>query len=223
MKNVVSFSLWGSHPKYWVGALHNIQIIKNILPSWVCRFYIDRSCDKSLIDSIKGDNVEVVLFESKDSFHGMFQRFLAADDPEVDIMLSRDCDSRIGSREIAAINEWLASDKDFHIMRDHPDHGVEVLGGLWSCRNGLLRKFNVTNLINDWNHFERRGIDQDFLGQVIYPLIKHTTMEHSEFNIRYANEIRPFPTARVDYEFVGEIFSENNVREDHWKQIRGIS
>jgi len=45
----------------------------------------------------------------------MFWRFWAADDPEVGIMLSRDCDSRISDREIAAINEWLESDKDFHI------------------------------------------------------------------------------------------------------------
>lgn len=223
MKNVVSFSLWGTHPMYWSGALLNISIIKDLMPGWICRFYIDAACDKSLIDSIKGDNVEVVLFESKGPFSGMFQRFLCADDPEVDIMLSRDCDSRIGPREIAATNEWLASDKDFHIMRDHPYHGTAILGGMWSCRNGLLRKLNVTKLVSEWNHFERKGIDQDFLGSIIYPLIKHTAFEHSEFGIRYDNETHPFPTPRVDYSFVGEIIDENNNRQDHWTIIKGHS
>lgn len=221
MKNVVSFSLWGTHPMYWKGSLENVRLVNQLLPGWICRFYVDASCDKNLINSIKGENVEVFLFESKDSFHGMFARFLAADDPEVDIMLSRDCDSRIDIREISAINEWLASDKDFHIMRDHPYHGTAILGGLWGVRNGLLRNLNITKLISEWNRFERKGIDQDFLGQVVYPLIKHTAFEHSEFGLKYDNEIHPFPTARVNYSFAGEIYNEDNTRQDHWTIIRG--
>ncbi len=164
----------------------------------------------------------MVLYESKDSFHGMFQRFHAADDPEVDIMLSRDCDSRIGDREISAINEWLASDKDFHIMRDHPYHGTQILGGLWGCRKGLIRNLHITRLIKEWNRFERKGIDQDFLGHVIYPLIKHTAFEHSEFGLRYDNEIHSFPTPRENFGFVGEIFDQDNTRQNHWVIIRDL-
>jgi len=222
MKNVIAYSLWGDHPMYWIGALKNIEQVKNYFPGWICRFYIDNSCRQDLIDSIAGDNVEVILVDSKDSFHGMFWRFWAAADPEVNIFLSRDCDSRFSNREISAINEWLASDKDFHIMRDHPYHTVPILGGMWGCRNGILRSdINILDLIKTWTHFSIKGCDQDFLGQVIYPMVKDKAMEHSEFNLQFGGTIRPFPYIRSDYEFVGDVFDENDIRHpDYWKLIK---
>jgi hypothetical protein len=152
----------------------------------------------------------------------MFWRFWAAADPDVNIFLSRDCDSRLSNRESAAVSEWLASDKNFHIMRDHPYHTVPILGGMWGCRGGILRsdKINILNLINNWTHFSIKGCDQDFLGQVIYPMIKDTAMEHSEFNLKFGGEIRAFPTSRNDYEFVGDVFDENDIRHpDYWRLI----
>src|ERR1035437_9467581 len=94
MKNVVSYSLWGDKKMYWYGALKNIEGVKKYFPGWICRFYIDNKCQKELIDSITGDNVEVILVNSIGDFDGMFWRFASASDPEVDIFLSRDCDSR---------------------------------------------------------------------------------------------------------------------------------
>ena len=224
MKNVVAYSLWGDHPMYWEGAIRNVEIVNEKLPGFICRFYIDDACDDKLIDSLRHlDNVEIIMVSSKDSFHGMFWRFWASDDTEVDIFLSRDCDSRIGLREIAAINEWLASDKDFHIMRDHPYHTVPILGGMWGCRNGILREIGITDKISKWTQFQRKGVDQDFLGQAIYPLVKDRSMEHSEFNLRFGGEIRPFPYIRNDYEFVGDVFDENDVRHpEYWKIIKNV-
>lgn len=223
MKNIVAYSLWGNHPMYWVGALRNIELVSKYFPGWICRFYIDDSSDKELIDTIKGENVEVILVKSKDSFHGMFWRFWAVEEPDVDIYLSRDCDSRFSDREFTAIQEWLESDKDFHIMRDHPYHTVPILGGMWGCRNGILRNVNFSQTIEKWNQFHRKGIDQDFLAQVIYPFVKDKSLEHSEFNLRFGQEIRPFPTKRIDYEFVGDIFDENDIRHpEHWQIIKKI-
>ncbi len=221
VKNVIAYSLWGDQPMYWVGALRNIEQAREYFPGWICRFYIDSSCRSDLIDSIKGDNVEVVLVDSKDSFHGMFWRFWAAEDPEVDIFLSRDCDSRFSQREAAAIGEWLKSEKEFHIMRDHPYHQVPILGGMWGCRNGLMRRIGISKLIETWGKYERKGIDQEFLAHAVYPLIKHNAMEHSEFGLTYGGEIRTFPDIRKDYEFVGDVFDENENRHpDFWKIIK---
>jgi hypothetical protein len=223
MKNIVSYSLWGDHPMYWIGALRNIEGVKKYFPNWICRFYIDKNCKPELIETIKGENVEVVLVESKDSFHGMFWRFWAVEESDVDIFLSRDCDSRFSDREVSAINEWLESDKDFHIMRDHPYHTVPILGGMWGCRNGILRGVGFSTAIEKWSRFDRKGIDQDFLGQVIYPFVKDKAMEHSEFNLRFGGETRPFPTIRNNYEFVGDVFDENEVRNpDYWKLIKNV-
>ena len=223
MKNIVAYSLWGEHPMYWVGALKNIEQVKEYFPDWICRFYIDKECNQDLIDTIKGDNVEVILVDSKDSFHGMFWRFWASEDEDVDIFLSRDCDSRFSVRETTAIKEWLSSDKDFHIMRDHPYHTVPILGGMWGARNGIMRKISLTKMIDSWGRYEIKGIDQDFLGECVYPLVIDNSIEHSEFGLTFGGEIRPFPTERIDYEFVGDVFDENEVRHpDYWKIIKVI-
>ena len=222
MKNVVAYSLWGDHPMYWVGAIRNIEGVKKYFPGWICRFYIDKNCNQELIETINGDGVEVVLVDSEDSFHGMFWRFWAVEDPEVDIFLSRDCDSRFTDREFFAIDEWLKSDKDIHIMRDHPYHTVPILGGMWGCRRGILRESNLSNSIAEWNRYSKKGCDQDFLSQ-IYPSLKEYAFEHSEFGLNYGGETKPFPTDRIDYQFVGEIYDENDQRHpDHWKLIKNI-
>ncbi len=70
----------------------------------------------------------------------MFWRFLIADDLTVDRFLIRDADSRylftiaasihfdrFSMRELHAVNEWIASGKQLHVMRDHPYHGVAML------------------------------------------------------------------------------------------------
>ena len=206
---------------YWVGALRNIEIVKEKLPNFICRFYIDDCCDETLIASIPEEGVEKVMVSSVDSFHGMFWRFWAADDPEVNIMLSRDCDSRITDRETAAIDEWIKSDKDFHIMRDHPYHNVAILGGMWGCRNGLLREIGIREKINKWSKFQRKGIDQDFLQQIIYPLVKGDSLEHDDWG-RFGKEVKMFPTKRdKDRGFVGEIYDEKDNRHpDHWRLIK---
>ncbi|KAK8407540.1 hypothetical protein O3P69_002233 [Scylla paramamosain] len=42
--------------------------------------------------------------------------------------------SKVTQREVSAVEEWLASGKMFHVMRDHPYHSVPVLGGMWDAR-----------------------------------------------------------------------------------------
>ena len=232
MKNVVAYSLWGDTPMYWIGSLRNIELVSKYLPGWICRFYIDKNCRQDLIDTIKGDNVEIILMDNEGynytniserfNHSGLFWRFLPLLDDDVSILLSRDCDSRISKREINAINEWLSSDKDFHIMRDHPYHTVPILSGMWGCRNGILK--NIDDLLKIWSEYRNKGVfhaeDQDFLGQIVYPIIRNNVMEHSEFNISYGNEIKSFPDIRENYEFVGNVFDENDIRNpEYWKII----
>lgn len=41
---------------------------------------------------------------------------------------------QISSREAAAVEQWLATNKTFHVMRDHPQHDTTILGGMWGAR-----------------------------------------------------------------------------------------
>jgi len=90
----------------------------------------------------------------------MFWRFLPASDPDMDILIVRDTDSRLGLRERLAVNEWLESGKNFHIMRDHPQHGTLILGGMWECRKNVIPY--MLGLVALWDKFEQTGRDQDF-------------------------------------------------------------
>ena len=104
------------------------------------------------------------------------------------VMISRDTDSRIGLREYYAVNEWLESDKNFHIMRDHQYHGTEILGGMWGSRNGLLLGLveKIKEYKDIYNHAYQ--IDQNFLREVVYPHVKDDSMVHDEFFAK-----APFP------------------------------
>jgi hypothetical protein len=137
----------------------------------------------------------------------MFARFLPIEEEDVEVMISRDCDSRIGEREQMAVKEWLMSDKGVHIMRDHPWHGTEILGGMWGMKSGALPEF--LDLMYEWHHEDRWQTDQDFLKEEIYPRIVDDTMVHDNFFGINSHGI-PFPTSRKGVDFVGQVFDEND-------------
>ncbi len=205
MKKVISFSLWGTNKKYTIGAIENAKLALEYYPGWICRYYIASSVPKEIISELnKLTNTEITLMEEEGDWTGMFWRFYAASDPSVSIMISRDCDSRLGYREKMAVKEWEKSDKGFHIMRDHPHHATEILGGMWGCKSPLL-----IDMIPQINDYKKKGnfwqVDQNFLREVVYPIVENNTIVHDEFFQK-----APFPVNRDGLEFVGQVYDENN-------------
>jgi len=206
---VITFSLWGTDFKYLIGAVRNAELARTIYPDWVCRFYVSQNISTGIMQTLEElPNVEVVQMPEVGDWRSMFWRFTAIDDDDVEVMISRDTDSRLSHREKAAVDEWLASDKGFHIMRDHPFHGYPVLGGMWGIKKDVIP--NMTKLVDGWNQQDRYGTDYEFFASSIIPLISQNVMVHDEF---FDNQ--PFPTPRQGYEFVGQVFDESDrtVRE----------
>lgn len=172
MKKVISFSIWGNSLHYVMGAILNADIAEKEWQDWICRFYISPNVPKEAIDELrKRDNVEVVEMEQDESWNGMFWRFFAASDPDVDVAIFRDTDSRLNVRDKAAVDEWLESDKDVHIIRDMCQHGWVICGGAWGVRGGVLKdiKHKIENFeIKKQQRFNKHGIDQMFLQYEIY-------------------------------------------------------
>lgn len=212
MKKIISFSLWGDNPKYIIGAIKNAELAITIYPDWICRFYCSDSVPIEIINVLKEfKNSEVIILNDKGDWTSMFWRFLACIDS--DVMISRDTDSRLSVREKLAVDEWLNSDKNFHIMRDHPHHKIEILGGMWGCRNGILK--NIDDLINNYKKGDYWQIDQEFLKDVVYNNIKNDVFVHDEF-FKYNENAKNFPTKRINYEFVGDVFDENDNRHPEY-------
>jgi hypothetical protein len=199
---LIAFTVWGNDPKYLLGATKNAILAKEIYPGWICRFYVSQETPYPWKYNLKKlHNVEVVEVPKIGDWTFSFNRFLAMSEDEVEVVVSRDTDSRLTLREKAAVDEWLASDKNFHIMKDHPWHYTyPILAGMFGCKRGTIK--NISADIDSFKKTDWYHSDQEFLKQVIYPQIQNNIMIHDDFNQR------PFPTKRIGYEFIGQVFDE---------------
>ncbi len=178
--NIVSYSVWGTDPLYLNGAIANAKLVPDMYKGFTARFYCDESSPASFIDELKGLQAQVVLMQNKGepyTWEGLFWRFLAFE--ETGIVLIRDIDSRITSREVSAVNEWLNSTYQFHTMRDHIEHSMPILGGMFGCKNGLLQ--NINELLGTWHNFNTKGCDQEFLRDTIWPMVINTALAHDKY------------------------------------------
>jgi hypothetical protein len=209
MKKIIAFSLYGDNPKYCVGAIKNVLLQPEIYPEWICRIYYNYTVPEYYINELKKLNVELVDMSNTNlNGFGMFWRFMVYDDKEVERFIVRDTDSRLNTREKEAVDQWIESDKNLHIMRDHPQHGVLILGGTWGMKND--HKFNMSEMINtylkDKNLFNY-GDDQRFLIK-IHKAYMDSMICHDDF-FDFPNNY-PFPSDRNNFEFVGQVFNEND-------------
>lgn len=183
-KNVVSFSLFGEKRIYTKGAIENAQLARRSMPDWECRIYHDETVPSDVIKNLASEGANCVLITGKRrQLSGPFWRFFVNDDPMVDRFICRDADCRLNSRDIAAVEDWVASGKDFHLMRDHPWHSDLILAGLWGGRAGILPNLEQLAM----SLFSGQGDkwdDQVFLGNYIWPLIRSRCLIHdSQFHL----------------------------------------
>ena len=115
------------------------------------------------------------MFGNMTHFFPLNWRFLPIVDPQVDILLVRDLDSHISKREVMAVGEFLNSSYDFHVMRDHPNHDIQMLGGTWGVkRTKKVRQELLTSLkkmLKDPKFYATRqkaGPDQQILKKYIW-------------------------------------------------------
>jgi len=216
MKKVISFSLWGDNPTYNIGAIRNAEIAKDVYPDFECWFYIHRETVPSqTIEQLqKLDNVKIIFKEGDlNVCKPAMWRFEAIDEPDVEIMMSRDTDTRFWLREKLAVEEWLKSGKLFHIMRDHPHHDYVILAGMFGSRK-IKEISSWKNIMNKYIKNDIRMYDQDFLRDYIYPIIKDNSIIHASFH-KYEEHAISFPIPYCnEYKFVGEYVYHDESRSD---------
>jgi len=177
---VISFSLFGSLPRYLDGALANARQAPRLYPGWTCRFYLDDSVPTATCDALRAAGAQLQRMpRPQRPADALFWRFLVADDPGVDRFLVRDADAVVNPREAAAVAAWLASGLPFHLMRDHPAHTDLMLAGLWG---GVARWLPpLPDLLQGFGYrpgSESRSADQRFLGQRVWPRIRSQCLVH---------------------------------------------
>lgn len=197
-RRIISFSLWGSAPLYTRGALENVRLAAEFYPGWTCRIHHDDSVPASVLEDLAGAGAELVSMEpGSGPTHGLFWRFLVSDDPTVSHFLCRDADSRLNSRERAAVDAWIASGLPFHVMRDHIMHTDLMLAGMWGGRAGVLPP--IAPLLRAATPSgDGRLRDQRFLARHIWPLIEDRCLVHDSAHPGHG---LPFPDVAIDARF----------------------
>jgi len=218
MKRVISFSLWGSNPKYTIGALKNLDIAKNIFPDWECWFYVSNDVPKKIINKINSYSNAKTLNMEGAGWEGLFWRFFPISEKSVEVCIFRDTDSRLSEREKSAVDDWINKNKKLHIMRDHERHQSLIMGGMWGFRGTL----EIETLIEDYRKKAGKdcyNLDQRFLAKKIYHKFKNDSVIHDESGYCLWNErhIREnFPTKRKNMEFIGCVYDKNDHPSVSW-------
>jgi hypothetical protein len=173
---VISFAMYASDTKalaYYIRCLLRAQDHAAIyFPGWRVRVYHDSAIPKSELDVARSRGVETISMPKSDmpgKIAGMFWRFYVADDSSVDRYMIRDLDSIFSWRERTAVDEWILSNRSFHVLRDHVIHDVPIMGGMWGGVKGAF-SFVIQETCQEYVELAgRKGGDQEFLWTKVWP------------------------------------------------------
>ena len=219
MKKVISFSVYGDNPKYTIGLIRNLDLIKEIYPTWTTYVYFNNTVPNDIMDKVYSfENVETFDM-SELQIPGMFWRFQPNDDKNVERFVIRDTDSRVTKREKVAVYEWMEDNTVLHIMRDHPHHNYPILGGMWGmkCDPTFHMKEEFINYTDSKELFEKMT-DMNFLRDIVYPKFSKGSTIHASYH-RYEPWAKEFTSPLIDKRFIGEIINEDESREHHYTLI----
>jgi hypothetical protein len=184
MVKVFSFCLYGIKDKYNKGMLKNIELINKEFPDFEIWVYIGE--DITILNELQQNKSVKCIFTGVLGNENMSYRFFAIDNPDVEIAIVRDADSRVYSRDVRFIKEFINSDKLFHIIRDHPHHTAKIMGGMWAMKKGI--DINIQQLyMNEWRPYNNVSYffnDSLFLRDVLYDKLNpRDCMFHINYDI----------------------------------------
>lgn len=215
MKKVITFSLWGKMERYTIGAIKNAKLMPILYSDFELYIYLHTpTVPESIVNELKSFPFVTIIPKTTDLTKDkpMMWRFEAIDDPDVEIMMPRDTDTRFLIREQTAVKEWLKSDTLFHIMRDHPKHTGKIFGGMFGTRKlpSIPSWKDEMKKITQKGH---RNYDVTFLEKFIYPKILSSYTLHTSFKFFPNEPANPFPTPySKDLRFIGEYVYEDESR-----------
>ena len=213
MVNAFSFCLYGpANPRYYTPLVENLKIALQYFPAWKVWIHVAPDVDPAYLNVLRSYSNAVICLTGVTGPANMILRFYTIDDPSVEVMLVRDADSIIHWKDRWAIQRFMESPQFVaHAIRDHPEHSIRILGGLWGIRKsaGLnIQKQYQAYLLNPRD----MGVahDQNFLCAHLYPLIRDRILIHYSNEMLFSDEhgeAFPFPWSKGV--FCGQIEIEN--------------
>jgi len=228
-RKFISYSLWGDNKVYTYGMVENVLLARKYFPMWILRIHYNATVPENIIEWLrKQPNVCLVKHKGEEKRSGNTlwrynDLFIGMNDDYGATVLFRDCDSRLGERERCFVDDWLCSNKDCHIIRDHEGHTCPILAGTFGVRNKLLDYIPNNMKEKDINkapcqfiegkdlflnylrtlrpETDTYIVDQRFLAY-LYPFIVSRAFIHC-----CANKYEPFAqdTEKLETGYVGEV------------------
>ena len=244
-QKVVAFSFYGDmsdsramRQGYFEGIKENVDLIYIFYPGWTMRLYYDLeykdpmfgelcslACSRPILDLCHVRHLPGSPSTDASRIFPMLWRYFPTLDPQVDVFASRDLDSRITAREVAAVKEWIEnSTQPIHIMRDNPAHGQVMLGGLWDANMTRKQarhqwKYIWKRIINDPLLFTwrlGRGQDQIILARHVWKCFgREMSLQHDSYLCEHYKGSVGWPTQRLlePNNFVGSVANGNSTLE----------
>jgi hypothetical protein len=240
---IIALSLNSSEPRMTWGAIRNAQLVKVHLPDWRLRVYVpsgDESTDENtstarsstalppavkprVVATLQRLGAEVIHVAAPDKMLRHPPLSVLLSDPDVDYVLLRRAEWRLGEREAAAVKDWIhaaiSNNSDaaiVHCLHDSEKHAAQALvDGLWGFRPAALRRRLTTKQIEmAISQLDNSDIDGAGLDRVIWPHVADAAYCHDSVATCFvghpAGSSRPFPVERRnDDSFVGQRFDEN--------------
>lgn len=179
-RNLIAFSLFGNRARYCETAVLNAKAQAKVYPHWTCLFYVNETVPPEIVERLKAEGAEIhVVNGPLRAWPGTMWRFAAADIPGIHRVLFRDADSLISQRERVFVNEWVASGKQFHHIRDWHTHTELLHAGLWGVTVGALPP-----LAPMVAHYLQKPLasahfaDQYFLREHVWPYARKSLLNH---------------------------------------------
>lgn len=239
-QKVVGFSYYGdsasAHHKakgYLQGIEDNLKAMPRYYPEWTMRLYYDLPPEDPILDHLCNlacsfPNLDLCYIrdlpgtpikDAKEVF-AMNWRFFPTLDPQVEYFVSRDLDSIFSDREKAAVEAWLDSGKAHHMMRDHPQHSINILGsgwGTWLKNNSVRNQWKEAWLKAKgdvqimWAARGLTGPDQGFLRRYVWKWAKKDALQHDAYSCKIFPGTVGFPTQRRNESnnFIASVYSQN--------------
>lgn len=197
----IAYSLFGSDRRYLDGLQEAVAACRHLYPEWSVLVYYEQCIAEEWIEMLALLDIELVASVSVSRWDGLYWRFQVLDRADCEMALIRDADSPPTTREAKMVKEWMQSDHQLHIIRDHPNHSWPINAGMWGIRNPDFQDFSA--LIRKWKWKAAKSGDQHFLRRKVYNRYYRKALIHTPFvGYQGENVIRTEPSA----DFIGKPF-----------------
>lgn len=189
---VIAYSLFGFNRErydncfdfasYLRGLMINIRLQRLLFPDWKIQLFVDNTTHqgfKQMFDILSAHKniIDVIVCDDAPLTKAMLWRLKPAFNPNVERFICRDIEAPLMYKDAQAIKQWSDSPKTAHVITASESHNIPMMGGMCGFTkhfNDFVKSANWEDLVSKGSGYDKKGADQDFLNNFVYPKFSGT-------------------------------------------------